>query len=178
MEWLISANNTNTYIMNCKFFLLGGGTKGLDTVLYEVVSGNTWEWGKVLLKICLCWLTFGTDCHSVVLVEVAWWASLEQVGTHLIDTSDEDSYTEWSLTMAAGFGLRFGCNFINQSLNWMGRLVSIPVIEWFVSHKLVEESCISGEAREDHTQVIIDVINLFLVFCQFIWGHFPCHEYL
>ena len=176
MEWLVSTNNANTYIMDCQFFLLSWGTKSFDTMFYEGVSVNTWEWIEVLLKICLSWLTFCSNCHCMVLVEVTWWASFEQMGACLINTTDEYSHTEWSLTCTACFSLMFSSNLINQSFNWVSWLMSIPVIEWFVSHKLVKESCIGSESWEDHTQMIINIINLFLVLSQFIRGHFKCNE--
>ena len=63
----------------------------------------------------------------------------------------------------ASLSLGFLSNFINHSLNWMSAIVSVPVVHAFVSHELADESSISSQAREHHSHVVIDIVDLLLV---------------
>jgi len=78
----------------------------------------------------------------------------------------------------ASLSLGFLSNFINHSLNWMLALMSVPVVQGFVSHEFAQESGISSEPREHHTHMIINIIYFFLMGSQIIWSHFQSNKAL
>jgi hypothetical protein len=45
----------------------------------------------------------------------------------------------------ASFSLRFLGNLVHHSFNWVLALMSVPVIQGFVSHEFAQESSISSK---------------------------------
>ena len=140
-------------------------SESFDTMLYELISLKSWECIEVLFKICFCWLAFSANSDSFVFIEISWWASLKKMSSSFINTSNKNSNTEWSLTSTTSFYLWFSCNLIDESLNWMWGIMSVPVIKCLISHIFVQESSISCKTWEYHTNMVINIINFFLMFC-------------
>jgi hypothetical protein len=103
-------------------------SEGFHSMLDQIISTHIFKSLEVLLKICFSWLTLCTNSHSFVLIEVSWWASLEQMSTCLINTSNQSTDTEWSFRRMASLCLWFFGNFVDHSFNWMLTLMSIPVV--------------------------------------------------
>jgi hypothetical protein len=137
-------------------------------MLYHIVTTSVSEAFEVLFKICLGALALGSDCHGCVLIEVGAWACLEEMGSLLINSSNQESDTERSLGWMASLGLTLGGQFVDHSLDWVLATMSVPVVQRFVPHVLVDVPGISSEPREGNTQVIIAVEDLLLMRSQFM----------
>ena len=81
----------------------------------------------------------------------------------LIDGADEKTDTERSLSGMIGLDLRLFGDLGNQSLSGVMRVMSVPIVQAFSSHKLAEISGISSETSDGDAHMIIDVEDLLLM---------------
>ena len=70
-----------------QFCLCSAGFHGLDAMDDEAMTVQVSEALKMSFEVGLGRLAFVANRHGVVLVEVSWGASLEQVGTGLVDAA-------------------------------------------------------------------------------------------
>jgi hypothetical protein len=78
----------------------------------------------------------------------------------------------------AGLGLGLLWNFVDHSLYWVLAIIGVPVVQRLITHEPTEESGISSQAWENHTKMIINVIDLLLMRSQIIWSHFQSNKNL
>lgn len=100
------------------------------------------------------------------------------MGSLLVDSSEEHADTVWSLGRMARLSLTLLRNFVDHSFDRVLAVVAVPVVERLVAHEFAQEAGVRCQPRENHSHMIIDVIDLLLMSCQVIWCHFQSNKYL
>ena len=93
------------------------------------------------------------------------------MGSSLIDSGHQETHTEWSLRRVTGFDLRFSSKLVYHPLYWVLAIVSVPIIQALAPHVLADESGIGSQTRENHSHMVIYIINLLLMARQLIGAH-------
>jgi len=132
--------------MLSEFRVLGTCTQRLDTVGDQIIERGIFERLEVLLKVGLRGLAPVSNCHGVVLVIISRRACLEQVSTVLVNASQKEANTKRTLGRMACLDLGLAGNFSNNPLGRMLALVSVPVVETFISQKLGKETSICSHS--------------------------------
>jgi hypothetical protein len=59
-------------------------------------------------------------------------------------------------------------NLVDESLCWVLTVVSVPVVQTFLSHKLTEVPRISSKTSNGDAHMIIDIEHLLLMDCEVV----------
>jgi hypothetical protein len=81
----------------------------------------------------------------------------------LVYSTNQHSHTKWSFAWHASLNLTLVSNLDNEPFGWMVAAMGIPVIDTLLAHVVAQESTVSRHARNNNSQVLVDIKNLFLM---------------
>ena len=175
-EVLSASQDTNWDVVLSQLSLSCTRAHCLHSMCDQCVTIKGWESFVMLLKVCLSRLALVTDCHWKVLVVVAWWAGLEQMGASLVDGAHEETHSEGTLRWVACLRLSLLSNDWNETLARVLRPINVRIVQASVAHELSEEACISGHAWDANSHVGVDLEHFLLVHSQVMRALFQSNQ--
>ena len=89
----------------------------------------------------------------------------------LVNTTNEDADTIRALRRMARLLLCLHLDLGDHALDRVLALLHVPVVKCLLPHEPANISGVSGQTRENHTHVVIDIVDLLLVLRQRVRRH-------
>ena len=96
----------------------------------------------------------------------------------LVNSSNKETNTEWSLGWVSSLDLTLPTNSSNQPFAWMSTAIDIRVVEACVAHEFGQETSISCHSRDANTHMVIDSKHFLLVIGQIVRTLLQTHKNL